>query len=379
MTFLSYGRQNIDENDIKSVIRVLESDFLTCGPMVSRFEAQLCNHTGAGYAVAVSSGTAALHCAMFALGIGPGDEVILPVITFAATANCVLYRGGTPVFCDVDDKTLCIDPAAVEKKITGKTKAIIAVDYAGLPCDYDKLWEIANKNGLYLVADACHSLGAEYKGAKVGTLADMTILSFHPVKHITTGEGGAVLTSHEDMAEKARCFSRHCVDRTANERQSNRTWHYEIRELGFNYRLTDFQCALGMSQLEKLDSFLNKRRKLAKIYDEKLVSIDGVWPLAGSDSHKRHAFHLYVVRIQKEKYGHDRDAVFQWMHDNSVGVNVHYIPLHFQPLYQQKLGVSQGMFPVAEAAYGEILTLPLHPGMCANHVKTVIDCLKTLG
>ena len=264
---IPYGKQHIDEDDIKAVVEVLRSDWLTTGPKVAEFEETFAQYVDAKYAVAVNSGTAALHAAMYAIGIKPGDEVIVPPITFAATANCVVYQGGTPVFADVDPGTLLLDPSKVEEKITQKTKAIIGVDYAGQPGDWDRLREIADKYKLRLVADGCHALGAEYKGRKVGTLADMTIFSFHPVKHITTGEGGMITTDDTDCRTYANFPKPRHHDRSSSTRKTG-SWFYEMVDLGYNYRMTDFQCALGISQLRKLPKFLKRRREIAARYDK---------------------------------------------------------------------------------------------------------------
>ena len=295
-SYIPYGRQQIDEDDIQAVVKVLRSDWLTTGPKVSEFEQAVADFVGAKYAVAVNSGTAALHAAMYAIGIGPGDEVILPPMTFAATANAVVFQGGTPVFADVDPDTLLIDPNEVEDKITPRTKAIVAVDYAGQPCDYDALRAIAERNGLFLVADACHALGAEYKGKKVGTLADLTVFSFHPVKHITTGEGGMVTTYDPEFAERMRMFRNHGITRNPSKflnanspmpsapcsnlhAPCDMPFYYEMHDLGYNYRITDLQCALGLSQLKKLPNFLERRREIATCYDKALADIPGIEPL----------------------------------------------------------------------------------------------------
>ena len=253
---LPYGRQSVNDTDISAVIEVLNSDFLTTGSKIGEFESAVCKFTGAKNAVAVNSGTAALHAAMFALKIENGDEVIIPPITFAATANCVLYQGGTPIFADVDAGTLLIDPAKVDALITPRTKAVIAVDYAGQPCDYEQLRAICDKHGLALVADACHSIGATYQERNVGTLADLTCLSFHPVKHITTGEGGMTLTDNVKLADRMRRFRNHNISADSRQREEAGSWYYEIVDLGYNYRITDFQCALGMSQLSKLKDWV---------------------------------------------------------------------------------------------------------------------------
>ncbi len=362
-SFIPYGRQCIDKDDIQAVIDVLQSDYLTTGPAVVRFEANVCAFTGAKYGVAVSNGTAALHAAMHALGISKGDEVIVPPITFVATSNSVLYCGGTPVFADVNENTLLIDLAAVEAAITPRTKAIIAVDYAGQPCDWDALRTIADKHGLALVADACHAIGAEYKGRKVGTLADITVFSFHPVKHITTGEGGMVVTDNADYAEKMRHFRGHGITTTAAERKKMGGWYYEMQELGYNYRITDFQCALGSSQLKKLPQWIVKRNALAQSYDAAFVDTN-VRPLS-KDKDVLHAYHLYVVRVA------DRDKKFKALRDAGIGVNVHYMPVYLHPYYQG-LGYKKGLCPVAENVFSEMLTLPLWVGISDEGYKKII-------
>ena len=366
--FLPYGRQIIDDADIQAVVDVLRSDWLTTGPAVERFEADVCAYTGASHGVAVANGTAALHAAMFALGIGKGDEVIVTPLTFAASANCILYQGGTPVFADVDTDTLLLDPAAVEAAITLRTKAIIAVDYAGQPCDWDSLRAIADKHRLALVADSCHALGAAYKGRNVGTLADITVFSFHPVKHITTGEGGMAMTNDAALATRMRAFRGHGITTTASQREKSGAWFYEMTELGYNYRITDFQCALGSSQLKKLDGWIAKRNELAQAYDAALAG-SAVRPLVRHDA-VRHAYHLYVVRTP------ERDAVFNRLRGQGIGANVHYVPIHLHPYYQN-LGYKKGLCPVAEAAYENILTLPLWPGMDVEDMARVVSAAVT--
>ncbi len=274
--FIPYGKQFVDKADIMAVVEVLRGDWLTTGPMVETFEREISEYVGVKHAIAVSSGTAALHTAMFAAGIEPGDEVIVPPITFAATANAVVYMGGIPLFADVQPDTLLIDPELVESKITPHTRAIIAVDYAGHPADYDELRRIADEYGLLLISDACHSLGAEYKGKKCGCLADITVFSFHPVKHITAGEGGMAVTNDDKLAERARRFRNHGIDSDFHKRASQGSWYYEMVDLGYNYRLTDIQCALGRSQLHKLDSFIANRRMIAKIYNREFLELEGI-------------------------------------------------------------------------------------------------------
>jgi len=374
---IPYGRQTIDDKDIKAVIEVLRSDWLTTGPKVAEFEEAFARYVGAKYAVAVSSGTAALHCAMYALGIGPGHEVIVPTMTFAASANCVVYQGGIPVFVDVAPDTLLIDPKDVERKITPQTKAIIAVDYAGQPCDYDALKEIADGHHLSLVADVCHSLGATYRGRSVGSLADLSVFSFHPVKHITTGEGGMITTDNEEYAKRMRIFRNHGITSGHRERDAQGPWFYEMVDLGYNYRITDFQCALGMSQLQKLPRWLGRRHEITRQYDEAFAEIKGIKPLAVKVD-VRHAYHLYVVRLNQDETGIGRGEFFQALRSRGIGVNVHYVPVHMHPFYQNRFGTGRGLCPVAEAAYEQILSLPLYPAVTDEDIKIVINTIRSL-
>lgn len=362
--FMPYGHQIIDDDDIAAVVRALHSDWLTTGPAVERFEADVCAFTGIGHAVAVCNGTAALHTAAHALGIGPGDEVVVTPMTFAASANCVLYCGATPVFADVDPETLLLDPAVTEAVITPRTRAIIAVDYAGQPCDWGALRALADRHRLALVADACHSIGGMDKGRRVGTLADVTVFSFHPVKHVTTGEGGMCVTGDANLAQRMRSFRNHGITTDARQREKAGGWFYEMTELGFNYRITDIQCALGSSQLKKLPLWLKRRRELAATYDAALAG-SSVRPLARRMDAK-HAYHLYVVRHP------ERDEAFKGLRANGIGVNVHYVPVHLHPFYRERLGTREGMCPEAESAYREILTLPLWPGMDEADVARVV-------
>jgi perosamine synthetase len=371
---LPYGRQWVDEEDIEAVVAVLRSDWLTGGPKVGEFECAVADFVGAREAVAFSSGTAALHGAMFALGIGPGDEVIVPPMTFAATANCVVYQGGTPVFADVEPDTLLLDPAAVERRITPRTRAIIAVDYAGQPCRYDDLQEVADRYGLALVADACHALGATYKGKPAGSLARLTVFSFHPVKHIATGEGGMVTTDDPDLAQKLRSFRNHGITTDHRQREATGSWFYEMVELGYNYRISDLQCALGISQLRKLPGWLERRRAIARRYDEAFAAMPEVRPLAARMD-AGHAYHLYVVRLAPSRMSGERGQAFAALRAAGIGVNVHYIPVHLHPFYRRRFGAAPGLCPVAEAAYERIVSLPIFPRMCDEDVERVIRAL----
>jgi perosamine synthetase len=374
--FLPYGRHLVDGDDIAAVIEALGSAWLTTGPRVPAFERALADKVGARDAVAVSSGTAALHCAMHALGIGPGDEVIVPALTFAATANCVVYQGATPVFADVDPATLLLDPAAVARRITPRTRAVVAVDYAGQPCDYDALRALTEAHGVALVADACHALGGAYRGRPVGSLADLSCFSFHPVKHITTGEGGAIVCDDPALAGRMRRFRNHGITTDHRERQERGTWEYEMEVLGYNYRLSDIQCALGISQLRKLPGWIVRRRALAALYDTALAE-SPFRPLRVA-RHVEHAYHLYVVRLPLDS-GLDRAQVFRHLRAAGIGVNVHYRPVHLHPYYRSTFGTGPGLCPVAEAAYDEILTLPLHHGMADEDATRVIGELARLG
>lgn len=373
--YIPYGRHCIDDDDINSVIEVLKSDWLTTGPYVEKFENSVASYVGAKHAVGVSSGTAALHTAAYVAGIGPGDEVIVPAITFVATANCVAYQGGTPVIVDVEPDTLCIDPKAVEAHITSRTKAIISVDYAGHPCDYDVLRAIAKRHNLILIADACHSLGAAYKGRSVGTLADLNVFSFHPVKHITTGEGGMITTDDECLARRMRQFRNHGISKDHRQRTQEGTWFYEMTELGFNYRITDFQCALGMSQLKKLPVWVKRRREIAAAYDEMLLDCPTVKPLKVKED-VDHSYHLYVVRCGLNGSPLGRDELFNRMRKQGIGVNVHYYPVHLHAYYRQNYATRVGQCPEAEKAYTTMLTLPLFHSMDSSMVDDVCRVVK---
>ena len=374
-TLLPYGRPQVHEDDIDAVVSVLRSDWLTTGPAVDAFEEAVRSSVGAQRAVAVSSGTAALHAAMHALGVGPGDEVIVPPLTFIATANAVLFAGGTPVFADVDRETLLLDPAEAAARITPRTRAVIAVDYAGQPCDYDALRALCERRGLALVADACHALGATYRGRKVGTLADLTVFSFHPVKHITTGEGGAVVTDSAKLAEKMRRFRNHGVSSDHRQRAREGTWVYEMVDLGYNYRISDLQCALGASQLKKLPAIVARRREIARRYDEAFSDVAGLSPLkvaAGVE----HAYHLYPVRLDPCRLRADRAAIFSALRQEGIGLNVHYLPVHLHPYYRRRFGLHRGHYPVAEEVYEHILSLPMFHAMSDRDVEDVVAAVR---
>jgi perosamine synthetase len=376
-SFIPYGQQWIDEEDIQAVVDVLRSDCITTGPKVDEFEKALAEFVGVKEAVAVSSGTAALHAAIDAIDIKKGDEVILSPLTFAATASAIVYQGGTPVFADVEPDTLLLAPDEVTKKVTARTKAIIAVDYAGQPCDYDALKEIAQKYSLGLVADACHSIGATYKGQKVGTLADLTAFSFHPVKHITTGEGGMVLSNNPEYVTHIRRFRNHGMNTDHHRRSRQGSWYYEIERLGYNYRMTDIQCALGISQLRKLMQWIVRRRKIAERYDNAFAKNDNIDSLK-VEWFVEHAYHLYVIRVNFEAIGISRQSLFKLLQKEGIGVNVHYIPVYLHPFYQEKFGFMPGLCPVAERSYEQILSLPIFPKMSDREIEKVIRIVMDL-
>jgi perosamine synthetase len=374
---IPYGRQQIDSGDIEAVVEALHSAWLTTGPRVEAFESAFSAVAGVPHAVAVNSGTAALHVALHALGVGPGDEVIVPAITFAASSNAVLYNGARPVFADIEADTLLIDPVSIERKLTSHTKAIVAVDYAGQPADYDALYAIARPRSIRIVADACHAPGARYQDRPVGSLADISAFSFHPVKHITTGEGGLATTADEDIARRMRCFRNHGIDTDARSRESKGSFDYDMAELGYNYRLPDILCALGIAQLPKLDGWVHRRQEIARMYDEAFASMAHVRPLATRPD-RTNARHLYVVRLVPEELAIDRNDAFRYLRAAGIGANVHYKPVYLHSYYRDRLGFTLGLCPTAEAVSTTILTLPLYPAMRENDIARVIDAVDAL-
>lgn len=368
---IPYGRQTIEEDDIQAVVDVLRSDYLTTGPKIAEFEKMVADYVGAKYAVAISNGTSALHAACFAAGIQPGDEVITTPLTFAASSNCVLYCGGTPVFADVDPKTYNIDPEDIRRKITDKTKAIIAVHLAGQPCDMDEIHKIAKEHDLIVIEDGAHALGSVYKGKKVGTLSDMTTFSFHPVKPITTGEGGMIVTDNEEFYQKMMLFRSHGITRDENLMTRNDgPWFCQQLDLGYNYRITDIQCALGCSQMKKLDRFLALRKEIVARYNEAFADCENIvtpYQLPETES----GWHLYIVQVKNC----DRRKVFEALREHGIAVNVHYIPVYLHPYYQEH-GYKDVHCRNAEEVYSHIISLPLYPTLTEEQQQYVIETLK---
>lgn len=369
--FIPYGRQWLDDKDIREVVKVLKSDWITQGPKVQEFEKKVAEYCRVKYAVAVSSGTAALHAAYAIAGIKPGDEVITTPLTFAATANAIVFCQGRPVFADIQEDTLNIDPREIEKKISQRTKAIAPVDFAGQPCDYDEIMKIAEKHNLLVVEDAAHALGSEYRGRKVGSFADMTILSFHPVKTITTGEGGMILTNRKDFYEKLKLFRNHGMVKNPEKG----AWYYEIENPGYNFRITDIQCALGVRQLAKIENFIAKRRKITAYYDKSFKDIkEIITPI--EKKYVKVARHIYPIQLRLDKLKTGRKEIFEALRKEGLGVQVHYLPVHLHPFYKKKFHYKKGDFPIAEKYYESAITLPLFPKMMDKNVKDVIQAVK---
>lgn len=373
---LFYGRQWINEDDINAAVEVLKSDYLTCGPKVTELEKKLAEYTGAKYAVAVSNGTAALHCACLAAGVGPGDEVITTAITFAASANCALYCGAKPVFADIDPDTYNIDPASIEAKITEKTKAVVAVDFTGQAVDVDRIRDICDKHKLIFIEDAAHSIGTTYGGRKVGSLADMTTFSFHPVKTVTAGEGGAILTNDENLYKKLVLFHTHGIthDETLMEDAPHEgPWYYEQIELGYNYRITDIQAAILLSQLNRLDEFKARRKEIVSKYNKAFGNIPELViqkEIAKSDTCR----HLYIIQLKLDKLSCTRRQFFDAMSAENVQCQIHYVPVYHFPYYKH-LGYNKGLCPNAEYLYERIMSIPLYPAMTDEDVEDVIKAV----
>ncbi|RKM60132.1 UDP-4-amino-4,6-dideoxy-N-acetyl-beta-L-altrosamine transaminase [Butyrivibrio sp. XB500-5] len=371
-----YGRQWIDDDDVNAVAKALKGDLITCGPFVAELEKRICEVTGAKYAVAVSNGTAALHCAMIAAGVGEGDEVITTPLTFAASANCAVYVGAKPVFADIDPRTYNIDPDSIEKHITDKTKAIVAVDYTGQAVDHKRIQKICDEHGLTLIIDGAHAIGTKYDGKGEGSIADMTTFSFHPVKTVTAGEGGAITTNDPELYRKLHLASQHGIVRNPDEfkHEAEGIWYYEMQELGFNYRMTDFQAALLISQLNKLDKFSKRRKEIVKKYDEAFKEVPGIIvqeEIPESDTTR----HLYVIQLDFDVVKCTRREFFDALSAENVQPQVHYVPVYWFPFYE-RMGYQRGLCPVAEKVYKGIMSIPLYPLMTDSDVDDVIEAVK---
>ena len=373
---IGYGHQYIDDEDINAVVDVLKSDYLTCGPKIEEAEEKLCEITGAKHAVLVSNGTAALHATMYAAGIKKDDEVITTPITFAASANCALYCGGKPVFADINPETYNIDPADIERKITKNTKAVVAVDFTGQAVEVEKIREICDKNNLFFIEDAAHSLGTCYNGKSVGSLADMTEFSFHPVKTCTAGEGGAITTNDDELYKRLVLFRTHGITRVQDwmDKESEGGWYYQEIDLGYNYRMTDIQAALLCTQLDKLGMFAKRRKELVKRYDEAFSEMPEIIvqkDIPESDTVR----HLYIIQLNTDMLKCGRREVFDALQAEGVGVNVHYIPVYSFPYYK-KLGYEMGICPNAEKLYERIISIPLFYSMTNDDQDKVIEAIK---
>lgn len=374
-----YGRQCVDEADVKAVSEVLTSDYITCGPKVAELEKKLAEYTGAKYAVAVSNGTAALHCACIAAGLGQGDEVIVTPLTFAASANCILYVGATPVFADINPETYNIDPASIEEKITDKTRAVIAVDFTGQCVENEAIRAICDKYNLIFIEDAAHAIGSAYNGKKVGSLADITCFSFHPVKTITCGEGGAVTTNSEEYYKKLVLAHTHGIthdEELMEDAPHEGPWVYEQISLGYNYRLTDFQAAMLLSQLNKLEGFKARRQAIVKKYNEAFSEIPGIIvqkEIPESDTCR----HLYIIRLDLSKLNCTRREFFDAMSAENVQCQIHYVPTYFFPYYRH-LGYQGGLCPKAEEVYRSIMSIPLYPALTDADTDDVIHAVKKI-
>lgn len=377
-TKLYYGHQYLDEKDVQAVVDVLHSDYLTCGPKITELEQRLCDLTGAKYAVVCSNDTAALHIACMAAGVSAGDEVITTPITFLASANCALYCGAKPVFADIDEETYNIDPKEIEKALTPRTKAVVAVDYTGQVVDLDTIMETCHKQNVVVIEDAAHSIGTLYKGRPVGSVADMTTFSFHPVKTVTAGEGGAILTDNEEYYRKLLLYRSHGMTRDPAQmtKESEGGWYYQMIDLGYNYRMTDMQAALLLSQLDKLPMFRKRRKEIVARYNEAFSQIPELTvqqELESSDTTR----HLYILRIKPEKLSIDRRGFFDAMAAENIMCNVHYIPIYLQPFYQQ-MGYPKGLCPKAEKLYNEMMSLPLYYAMTDQDVEDVITAVRKI-
>lgn len=374
--FLPYGTQWLDEKEINEVIDSLKSNWITTGPKMRLFEEKFKEFKGSKFAVAVNSGTAALHVSTSSINIKPGDEVITTPLTFVASANCIVYRSGTPIFADIKKDTYNINPNEIKKKITSKTKAIIPVHFTGQPCDMDEITEIAEENNLYVIEDAAHAVDAEYKGKKIGNISDLTVFSFHPVKNITTAEGGMVLTNDDELYEKLLMFRTHGISKNAvNRFGKSGDYYYDMQYLGFRYNLSELHACLGIHQMSKLESFQKRRREIVELYNKELNDLEEII-LPYVKKEVKHSWHLYVIQLNLERLKVDRDHIFRALREENIGVNVHYIPVHYHSYYENKFGLKKGILPNVEWLFPRLLTIPLFPRMSDDDVNDVVNALK---
>lgn len=378
--FLPFALPLIEEDEINEVIDTLRSNWITTGPKTKRFEEEFKSYVGAKHAIAVNSCTAGLHLALAVLEIGPGDEVIVPSFTFAATANTVVHVGAKPVFADIDEQTLCLDPADVERKITSRTKAITLVHYAGRPGPIDEIMAIARKHHLKVIEDAAHAIYTRSKGRMIGSIGDIAAFSFYATKNLVTAEGGMITTHDDSLAEKMRIMSLHGMSRDAWQRYSaTGSWRYDVVYAGFKYNMTDIQASLGLHQLAKLERFQKMRETLVGQYRTLLSSIEGLaLPSDGGEAGDRHAWHLFTVRVKKEHFGMGRDELIEELKKANIGTSVHFIPVHLHPFYRENYGTQAGDLPVTEQVFDEILSLPLYPKMSLEDLGDVAEGLSRL-
>ena len=375
--YIPYGRHWISDDDIQSVVDVLESDWLTQGPKIEEFEKEISAYCGSNYAVVFNSGTSALHAAFSVLGLDKDDEFITTPNTFVATANAGLHTGIKPIFVDIEEDTGNLNTSKVEERITERTRLIVPVHYSGHPVDMGKIYEIAERKNLYVIEDACHALGAKYKGYKTGgcNYSDMTVFSFHPVKHITTGEGGAVLTNNKDFYKKLLMSRSHGIEKRSFINKPDGDWYYEMQSLGYNYRMTDIQAALGISQLRKSDKFIDRRKEISRLYDSEFR--DNPWfDIPPVRSYASSSYHLYPIRF-KDEFIQRKKEIFSRLKERGFGVQVHYIPVYWHPFYQ-KMGYKKGICPAAEDFYFKELSLPIYPAMNGEEQRYVIEGINTV-
>ena len=375
--YIPYGRHWISDDDIQSVVDVLESDWLTQGPKIEEFEKEISAYCGSNYAVVFNSGTSALHAAFSVLRLNKDDEFITTPNTFVATANAGLHTGIKPVFVDIEMDTGNLNASKVEERITERTRLIVPVHYSGHPVDMGKIYEIAERKNLYVIEDACHALGAKYKGYKTGgcNYSDMTVFSFHPVKHITTGEGGAVLTNNKDFYKKLLMSRSHGIEKRSFINKPDGDWYYEMQSLGYNYRMTDIQAALGISQLRKSDKFIDRRKEISRLYDSEFR--DNPWfDIPPVRSYASSSYHLYPIRF-KDEFIQRKKEIFSRLKERGFGVQVHYIPVYWHPFYQ-KMGYKKGICPAAEDFYFKELSLPIYPAMNGEEQRYVIEGINTV-